>query len=223
LFVRELKASDASVAGEHCHGLLHLPDAVDDTLILRAVSRDIDAQLQANKDEAGIAARMRYLQKQRDGQAEGWLKLHRVQRYPRERPAPLIGARWSLTRGLKALVAADAKRSKVYPVRLVVNAVVAAPEVRYRDSLFDDVLLPVLAAPQRLTVPPRKRDKILPPSLPLAYPPSIADLLAGLGPTHEAIAERLGLSRPQVTNVIVGRFGIGRPVARRVLELARAA
>jgi hypothetical protein len=43
------------------------------------------------------------------------------------------------------------------------------------------------------------------------------------GPTHEAIAERVGLSRPQVTNIICGRFGASRPIVRRVLELARAA
>jgi hypothetical protein len=107
-------------------------------------------------------------------------------------------------------------------VRLVVNAVVAAPEVRYRDSLFDEPL-PLLSAPQRPTTAPRKRDKITLPSLPLAYAPSIVDMLAGLGPTHEAIAERVGLSRPQVTNLICGRFGASRPIVRRVLELARVA
>ena len=119
-------------------------------------------------------------------------------------------------------MAADAKRSKVYPVRLVVNAVVAAPEVRYRDSLFDEPLT-LLAAPPRPKAPPMKRDKIPPPSLQMDYPPSIADLLAGLGPTHEVIAARVGLSRPQATNIIRGRFGVSRSVARRVLELARAA
>jgi hypothetical protein len=79
------------------------------------------------------------------------------------------------------------------------------------------------AAPQRLKGTPRKRDKISPPSLQMDYPPSIADLLAGLGSTHEAIAERVGLSRPQATNIIRGRFGVSRSVVRRVLELARAA
>jgi hypothetical protein len=105
-------------------------------------------------------------------------------------------------------------------------ALLAEIEVRYRDNLFDDQPLPVLSAPQRPTTPttpPRKRQKIEPPSLQMDYPPTVADLLAGLGPTHEAIAERVGLSRPQVTNVIVGRFGVSRPVARRVLELALAA
>jgi glycogen debranching enzyme len=31
------------------------------------------------------------------------------------------------------------------------------------------------------------------------------------------------LLRQQVTNIICGRFGVSRPIARRVLELARAA
>ncbi len=58
---------------------------------------------------------------------------------------------------------------------------------------------------------PKKGEKIAPLSLPLAYPPSIVDMLAGLGPTHEAIAERVGLSRPQVTNVIVRSFRYQSP------------
>jgi hypothetical protein len=66
-------------------------------------------------------------------------------------------------------------------------------------------------------------ERIAPPSLPLDYPPSVADMLAGLGLTHDIIAARVGISRQQVTNVIHGRFGISRPVAQRVLELARAA
>ena len=101
------------------------------------------------------------------------------------------------------------------------TALLAQLEVRYRDSLFDEPL-PVLAAPEKPKTP-RKRDKTPPPSLPLAYAPTIADLLAGLGPTHQAAAERVGLSRPQATNIICGRFGVSRPIARRVLEFARAA
>ena len=83
--------------------------------------------------------------------------------------------------------------------------------------------LPLLAAPPMPKAHPRKRDKIPPLSLPLAYPPSIAELLPGLAPTYRAVAERVGVSRQQVTNIIVGRFGVSRNVARRVLELARAA
>jgi len=101
-------------------------------------------------------------------------------------------------------------------------ALLAELEVRCRDSLFDD-LLPLLAAPQRPKAQPRKREKIEPPSLQMDYPPTVADLLLGLGPTHQAAGERVGLSRPQVTNIICGRFGVSRPIVRRVLELARAA
>ena len=91
----------------------------------------------------------------------------------------------------------------------------------YHDDLFDAP--PALAAPLRAKPAPQKREKIEQPTLPLIYGPTIVDLLAGLGKTHEQIADRVGLSRPQVTNVIVGRFGASRQVARRVLELARAA
>ena len=97
-------------------------------------------------------------------------------------------------------------------------ALLAEIEVRCRDSLFDAEPLTLLAAPPRPKAPPMKRDKIPPPSLPLAYPPSIADLLAGLGPTHEVIAASVGLSRPQATNIIRGRFGVSRSIVRRVLR-----
>ena len=52
------------------------------------------------------------------------------------------------------------------------------------------------------------------------------DVLAamkGLGETHEEIGRRLGLSRPQTTNILNGQFRPSREVVRRVLELARAA
>jgi hypothetical protein len=105
------------------------------------------------------------------------------------------------------------------------NAPAMKIEVRFRESLFDGEPLPVLAAPEKPKGPPGKRERIPAPSLPMEYPPSIADMFPGLGPTHQAIAERVGLSRPQVTNIIVGRFGVSRQIVRRVLELelARAA
>jgi hypothetical protein len=97
------------------------------------------------------------------------------------------------------------------------------PSIEYRECLFDD--LPPASAPQRAMAaaatplrPPRS-----PPTLPLLMAPTIAELLPRLGPTHAAIAERVGLSRPQITNVINGRFGPGRDLSRRVLDLARAA
>jgi len=54
----------------------------------------------------------------------------------------------------------------------------------------------------------------------MEYPPTIADLLEGLAETHAEAAALVGISRPQATNVIVGRFGVSRPIARRVLELS---
>jgi hypothetical protein len=95
-------------------------------------------------------------------------------------------------------------------------------QIQFRDSLFAEPL-PLLAAPQRPKVPPRRREKLPPLSLPLTYPPSIVEMLVELGPTHEAVAARVGLSRQQVTNVIHGRFGVSRSIAQRVLKLARAA
>ena len=40
---------------------------------------------------------------------------------------------------------------------------------------------------------------------------------------QQEIAARVGLSRPQATNIIRGRFGASRSIVRRVLEVARAA
>ena len=95
--------------------------------------------------------------------------------------------------------------------------------IRYRESLFDGVSLPALFAQERPKAPPRKREKILPPSLPMEYPPTITELLDGLGGTHAEAGALVGLSRSQTSNVIVGRFGVSRAVAQRVLELSRAA
>ena len=101
-------------------------------------------------------------------------------------------------------------------------AFLAEIEVRYRDSLFAETL-PVLVAPPRPKLKPVKRHKIEPISLPMNYAPFISEMLARLGPTHEAAGERVGVSRPQVTNIINHQFGSSRRVARRVLELAKAA
>ena len=53
--------------------------------------------------------------------------------------------------------------------------------------------------------------------------PDAIDLLAGLGLTHEAIAKRIGRSRPQITNILNRQFEASRPVVRRILDLAKAA
>jgi hypothetical protein len=51
----------------------------------------------------------------------------------------------------------------------------------------------------------------------------VLETMKGLGETHEEIASRLGISRPQATNILNGQFRPSRDVVRRVLELARAA
>jgi hypothetical protein len=69
-----------------------------------------------------------------------------------------------------------------------------------------------------------------PPSPPTMF--SLFDIAPGadlietmktLGSTHRAIAERIGISRPQVTNIINRQFGPSSSVVRRVLDLAKAA
>jgi hypothetical protein len=96
---------------------------------------------------------------------------------------------------------------------------------RARIGLFYADELPLTVVHAKLKEPPRTREKIVPPSLPLDWPPSIPEMLAGLGlsMTHAEIAAVLGLSRQQVTNIIVGRFGVSRLVAQRVVEVARVA
>ncbi len=90
--------------------------------------------------------------------------------------------------------------------------------------LFDR--LPDTGAPQRERVP-MPRPKIEPaPMLRLFSVVGNVDVLAamkGLGETHDEIGRRLGLSRPQTTNILNGQFRPSRDVVRRVLELARAA
>ena len=54
-------------------------------------------------------------------------------------------------------------------------------EASARVGLFFADELPLLAMRQKPKAPPRKRERIAPPSLPLDYPPSVGDMLAGLG------------------------------------------
>jgi hypothetical protein len=258
LFVREKKARDIHEAGDHCSALLWLPEEIkaDDTdTLLRCLSPEINARLDWNNGEAGIRARLDYLQKERAGQAEGYLKKHRKLRYTWESPAPLMGPRWTMTNGLAELVVADAEqieRGKVYqlgwiPIRIgdrtiSVDALLASfndrkarvPEASERIYLFDaegqgrlfDALSDMLA-PEKPSASARRRDKMSAAPMLRLFTVieniDIIEVMRSLGPTHEAIAERLGISRPQATNIINGQFRPSRTVVRRILELARAA
>ena len=87
--------------------------------------------------------------------------------------------------------------------------------------------LPIMSAPptqrqrcQRAKIKTRHAGQAM---LPFDMAPTVIELASRLGPTHQAIAEKLGISRAQVSNIINGQFGPSRSVARRVLELSRAA
>ena len=251
IFVREKKADDIHNAGEHCGALLWLPEEIDSETLLRCLSPEINARLDWNNGEAGIKARLDYLQKERYGQAEGYLKKHQRLRYPWEEPAPLRGARWSTTKGLDALIAADTEQredGKFYqlsaiPVHIRRNTIavafqqlnqeVRAPK-RERTYLFDDQgqgalfdKLEDMRTPERPSASARHRDKISPvPTLRLLTivgNVNVIEAMRSLGPTHQAIAKRLGISRSHTTNILDRQFGPGRSIVRRVLELAKAA
>jgi hypothetical protein len=87
--------------------------------------------------------------------------------------------------------------------------------------------LPDTKAPGQHQREPVERPKIEPfPMLRLLSVVGNVDVLAamkGLGETHDEIARRLGLSRPQTTNILNGQFRPSREVVRHVLKLARAA
>lgn len=110
------------------------------------------------------------------------------------------------------------------PPPIAASAVAYTVDAEGQGALFDQ--LPAMAAPQRER-PPVPRPKVEPaPMLRLfALIPNV-DVIAAMktfGATHQEIADRLGLSRPQVTNILSGQFGASREIVRRVVELARAA
>ena len=115
-----------------------------------------------------------------------------------EQGKPIPGPRVSFTKTAKAIIR-NAERmaepSKATPIPRVV-------EGRFRDSLFDEPL-PLLSAPMGPRPAPRKRQKIEPPTLQMDYAPTVADLLADLGPTHEAtVLADLGGLRESVASAI---------------------
>ena len=109
-----------------------------------------------------------------------------------------------------------------------------APQARERFYLFDakgqSLLLgelPDMRAPERPSAPPRHRDKIAPAPMLRLFTVienvDVIEAMRSIGPTHEAIAGRLGISRPQATNILNRQFRPSRAVVKRVLELAKIA
>jgi hypothetical protein len=92
-------------------------------------------------------------------------------------------------------------------------------------SLFHE--LPTMAAPAK-PIEPRKRPKIAERrngwmTLPMDYPPTAIELLPRVGgSTYAELGARLGLSRQQMNNAAVGRFGLGHDAVKLIPELASA-
>ncbi|HEY5306075.1 MAG TPA: hypothetical protein VIJ52_05330 [Pseudolabrys sp.] len=246
MFFRERKLEDAADAGEHLQGLIHLPNARA-MKIARSVFPDF-VVIKWNDGPCGDFSRLLYLQKQRDHHAEGLVKKNRRPHLERELPAPINGRRWSLSTPLLLLAKREApeftypsnkkfKKPPNYRPKVVNNPVeqiACEPQARERVYLSNaegqGMLLgelPDMRAPERPSASPRHRDKIAPaPMLRLFTVVGNVDVIEtmrGLGPTHEAIAERLGISRPQATNILNRQFRPSRVVVKRVLELAKAA
>jgi hypothetical protein len=74
-----------------------------------------------------------------------------------------------------------------------------APELRHRQLVLDAPWL----------------GRAVPPPGVSEYPPTIADLLDGLGGTHAEAGALVGLSRSQTSNIVAGRFGVSRSIAQR--------
>jgi hypothetical protein len=244
LFVREKKADDVHDAGEHGAALLWLPKDIETETLLRCLSRDIDAQLDWNNGEAGIKARLDYLQKERCGQAEGYLKKSASLRYPWEAPAPLISPRWSMSQGLAALVAADAEQHeprKIYRLgwkgteaRALAHEAVAkpepisspaiepkAPEHPKLQIVVDNALTP---EPVQLSLFPLSDRPVSRLSnyacgiMPAAVAQEVEARRHWRGLTQAKLAEHIGLSRPQLVNALHGRFGLSNWAACRLRE-----
>ena len=242
LFVREKKREDIDVhgVGEHCAALLWLPDDIETETLLRCLSRDIDAQLDWNNGEAGIKARLDYLQKERCGRDEGYLKNSASLRYPWEAPAPLISPRWSMSQGLAALVAADAEQyepKKIYPLgwkKTEARALAHEPEpisspameTKAPEHLALRIVVDNALAPEPFQLslfpisdrPVSRLSNYAGGIMPAAVAQEVEARRNWRGLTQAKLAEHIGLSRPQLVNALHGRFGLSNWAASRLRE-----
>ncbi len=241
MFVRECKLEDDADAGEHLHGLIHLQNA-EAMKIARSVFPE-HVVIKWNEGPRGDFSRLLYLQKDRDHHAEWLVKKNRHPHIERELPAPIVGRRWSLSRPLLLMAKKEAptfaypsnkkfKTPPKYRPKVVNNPVeqIACERVYLSNAEGQGMLLgelPDMRAPERPNAPPRHRDKIPPAPMLRLFAVienvDVIETMRGLGPTHEAIAGRLGISRPQATNILNRQFRPSRAVVKRVLELAKVA
>jgi hypothetical protein len=151
-----------------------------------------------------------------------------------EKSEPIIGQRLSFTKAALAIAAdGEAKvAAAVTRLQVIEEKTIDIVETAQISAAPDDCGLfgsdlPIMSAPptqrqrcQRAKIKTRHAGQAM---LPFDMAPTVIELASRLGPTHQAIAEKLGISRAQVSNIINGQFGPSRSVAQRVLELARAA
>ena len=229
MFIREKAAEDEHDTGEHGHGFVWLPEDIDTDTLMRCFTSKTNAQLDWNEGEAGIKARLDYVQKERCGRAEGWMKLHHTPRYTHEPPAPLDGPRWSMTKGLAALVEADAYgRTKVYTVRklappapvvVVVAEIEAAPPplriVVVNAMVADPVQLSMFPIADR---PVSRLSNFAGHILPAVIAVEVEARRRWRGMTQAQLAAEIGISRPTLVNVLKGRFPLSVWAAARLRE-----
>ncbi len=273
LRTREHPRYDERLVGLHQHSCHWQPDDLSPEGLIRAMlggsdyewqghklvgqNKKVNVALEANEGTFGIISRVAYMGKERHGQFQGWLNTTGQlkmsvkkggQFWKWEPTTEVLNPRYSATKGLRGLIAADTveqeRRPRVYlgarltppkaeptPTTEPLTATVAcedikqtnSPNIMVKKSLFD--ALDVAHAPPKSKRVPRRREKKPQSSLPMPFPPDIPDMLERLHlkMTDAEIAEQLRISRPQATNIRNRQFGASRQVRCRVLELARAA
>jgi hypothetical protein len=231
---REKPAVDPNEVGEHATFLIHVGGAID--WLSGWADRKFDVDLQLRADYAGARDALRYALKERDPSYDGYLKhkwnetgfIPALKPWRWEKPAPIMGRRWSATAALLKMDAEASGEAQLLGRRRMVTVKLPVPVVTletFGGLLFD---LPAMEAPERPKVAPKHRGKIAARhvgqgSLALRSDNiEIFDALRVLGRTDAERAAVIGLSRGQVTNLKNGQFGTRREVVRRIVTEARA-
>jgi hypothetical protein len=265
LWVREHKADDALDAGEHAHALAWCPLSIPIESVFRALvcgaeierkgralvadNGRINLQIEPNKGIEGTMSRLRYISKEREGRYQGWLKKtgQASNFWKWERPAPLIGPRWSPMRGLEDLIKADAStEARLHVVKL--------PTVHAQDEAKQAAIAePLEAPPKRIEAPQVKAEPqaVAEPALPGDTPPTsiyadadpmqvslfeqldapaipVLELVEAKrirqGLSQREVARMFGINQPAYSNAVVrGHDKLGPWAMRRALEFVRLA
>lgn len=219
LFVRERKADDENGAGEHLHGLVH---AADDGVfeLLRRTHGDC-VKVQWNDGPRGDFSRLMYAQKQRTGDCEGLVKLHRRPHLEREMPAPIVGRRWSMSTQLEQLVRANSAWFEYPKNRKPTKAKGRKPLVAVEPPAPAKPTFTVIQGGQieMFDAKPVARLHDYGGGLmPAAVAVEIRFHLKRLAMTQDDLARAALLGRPTITNALEGRFPLSEWAAARIRE-----